>query len=516
MDFKKTNVKKSSFKKNVVANLIGRFWGMISLYLFIPLYIHFLGMELYGLVSFFATLQGMMYLLSAGLSTTLRREFSSGEDVAGNRIRKYKLLKSIEIFYFIIACIIILLCYFCANYIAKGWLKTGTLDVNTVIMTIRLMGVSIAFQIIGDLYSGGLLGLEFQVETNIIQITWSVLKNVVVVLILWLISPDIRLFYLWFIFVDLLYVIALRHYLLKALQVDNTFTWNFSNLNNLSTIWKFTIGILVISILSVFNTQLDKIVISKFLDISDLGIYNLSYALSQLPVIGVTSISVAIFSKFAYYYSILDKEKLIGLFKDSYKTLTIFSVSVSIYMSFYSKELLLIWTHNAIISEKGCVVVSLIVIGSMFLAMQVIPYNLALACGNTRINTRVGLISIVILIPSVIILVTRYGIIGAAICWLLNMSITTIFYNCIVYREFVDKHAIKWFIKQSVLPMILTVIVAMFFYAINRMLSLSLIASLTYGIFTGLITFIILILVLDRKAVAYAKVIFLKLKLNLH
>jgi len=43
-------------------------------WLFVLLYIKFLGIKAYGLVGFFATLQRLFIILDMGLSTTLNRE----------------------------------------------------------------------------------------------------------------------------------------------------------------------------------------------------------------------------------------------------------------------------------------------------------------------------------------------------------------------------------------------------------------------------------------------------------
>ena len=90
------------FIKNIGANIIGRIWSIISVFIFIPLYIYFLGIETYGLVSLFATMQGILFLLDAGLTLSLRKEFSTGDSSIENKIRKYKLLRSIEFCYIIL------------------------------------------------------------------------------------------------------------------------------------------------------------------------------------------------------------------------------------------------------------------------------------------------------------------------------------------------------------------------------------------------------------------------------
>ena len=61
---------------NTIANMASKIWSMVSIYIFVPLYIKYLGEEAYGLISFFTTMQMALNLLGLGLSSTLRREFA--------------------------------------------------------------------------------------------------------------------------------------------------------------------------------------------------------------------------------------------------------------------------------------------------------------------------------------------------------------------------------------------------------------------------------------------------------
>ena len=55
-------------KKNIAANFVGNGLGTILAILFVPVYIHYLGIEAYGLIGVSAALQGIFALLDLGLS----------------------------------------------------------------------------------------------------------------------------------------------------------------------------------------------------------------------------------------------------------------------------------------------------------------------------------------------------------------------------------------------------------------------------------------------------------------
>ena len=75
-------------RRNITANFVGRAWGVVSVYIFIPLYLKFLGVEAYGLVGFYATLMGVLAFADMGLTATLNREMarlSTRKDSTGER-----------------------------------------------------------------------------------------------------------------------------------------------------------------------------------------------------------------------------------------------------------------------------------------------------------------------------------------------------------------------------------------------------------------------------------------------
>jgi len=477
--------------KNIFSNFVGRVWSLISVFIFIPLYIHFLGIELYGLVSFFATMQSLLFLLDAGLSATLRREFSAGEQSIENKRNKYKLLRSIEFCYLIICLCIVSITFFSAGTIVNKWLNLGSIEKSIAISAIRLMGMSIALQFLSSLYFGGLLGLEKQVTANAYQIGWSVLKSGCVILILWLIAPDIRLFYLWFIISDSIYLISLRFRINKELIVDGSFAWKIKELGNLRDIWKYATGIFAISILSTINFQMDKIIISKVLPISDLGIYNMAFSLSQLPLILINAVAIAIFARFVYYFSVNERQKQQNLFLFAYRITGIIAISISISMCFYTQELFQVWAGNLEITTKAWVPAIILISGSMLLTFQIIPFNLVLSHGVTKINTVFGIMNLMVLLPSLFFLVSKYGIIGAALsCLLMNLVITP-FYNCYVYDKYISRHWLKWFMTDTIIPLIFIVSLTFVFFMIGKRFDLSSGIRVLYAVIAGTITMVI-------------------------
>ena len=88
---------------NIVANFVGRALSAAAAYVFIPWYLRFLGIEHYGIVGFFAVLQGVLAFADIGLTATLSREMArlSARDDSGQEMRD--LLRTVETVYWMAA-----------------------------------------------------------------------------------------------------------------------------------------------------------------------------------------------------------------------------------------------------------------------------------------------------------------------------------------------------------------------------------------------------------------------------
>ena len=65
-----------STKVNVAANFAGSIWTAVFSIIFVPLYLTYIGIEAYGLIGVFTSIQAFITLLDFGLSPTLNRELA--------------------------------------------------------------------------------------------------------------------------------------------------------------------------------------------------------------------------------------------------------------------------------------------------------------------------------------------------------------------------------------------------------------------------------------------------------
>ncbi len=489
----------NKFGKNTLSNIAAKIWNMVSVYIFIPFYIRILGETSYGLISFFATLQTSLLLLGLGLSNTLRREFAVSEFDDNDKQKKYLLLRSVETVYFVIGFVIILICFFGASFIANKWLNIESLNPKTVTNVISLMGISISLQMIANLYAGCLFGLDYQVLANACAILWSAAKSIGSLFIIWAISPNLILFYGWHIFVDCIYLFVVRIFVKTKLQLKESPRWKLSDLRNMKTIWRYTLGILFISLIALINKQLDKLIISKYLLLSELGAYNSATTLGSATGIISSALYVSVFTRFTKDATGGNKEHLTSNFKVVNKVVNILLSCMGCFIAVYSLPLIELWTgsHNyvEILGRVGF----LAVLAVTLIEFQQIPYALALANGNTKINVLVGGLFMPFVAVSTLFAIKDFGLLGAGVVYFVMMACQTFLYEFMVYKEYLEDNPIKLIFTDTLLPLISALVIALVSQKIVYSLTDNTALISFFAVVNGALAVAILFLAIGRK-----------------
>jgi O-antigen/teichoic acid export membrane protein len=449
-------------KKNIIANLIGKFWSILSNFLFIPFYISILGFESFSIISFSLIIAGLMAILDGGLTAPLSREFALQDNILKEKIRIFKTLESTL---FIIIGLSIFLIYSLSDFIANNWLNLSSFNPSRISFFLKVISFDIGFQFLFRFYMGGLLGLEKQIKANIYQIGWGILRNGLIVIGIWLV-PSLEMFFIWQTLSTILFAILIGLSLKKELTGHYNFDFQFKiEISVFRKIWRFAAGMLLITVVAGLNTQMDKLAISKFLPIENLGYYTLAVSLSMGIIVLVNPISIALLPRFTALFSLGDKEKVSLLYQKVNLFVVILSFTLLANLMFFAKELIWIWTGKMELAAQASIYLPIIAISFAMLAIQIIPYNVAIANGYTKLNNVLGLTSLIVTLPGYWIATKYFGAIGAAYVFCGVQSITTLIYIYLINKKFLEiKNPIYLlYVKQMLLPLIISLSIAFIF-----------------------------------------------------
>jgi O-antigen/teichoic acid export membrane protein len=447
--------------RNIFANFLGRFWGFLSAFLFTPLYIKFLGVEAYSIISFSLVLSGFMFVLGAGLSTTLTREFALKTNSSTDKVNT---LKTFELFYYFISIVVLLLFFAFSEFISHNWLKLDKVSPEEVTFYLKIMGFGISFQLLCEFYIGGFMGLEKQIKANTYQIVWGVFRNGIVIIPIYF-FPSLKFFFIWQSIITIIYALVLRYNLTKELKVKiPIFRKPIFDKSVLNNTWKFAAGIFFVSLVASFNTQMDKLAISKLLPINILGYYTLAISLAQSIILLVNPISTAVMPRISSLFSQDEYKKVKELYEKMTLLISILVFSFGLNILFNGKNLIWIWTNNLVLANNSSIFIPILSVGMIVYSFQILPFNLAIANAYTKLNNFLGILSLIVTLPGYWIMTNIYGAIGAAITWCIVQSIITIVYVYYIHKKFLpDIIQLKFLLNNYIKPFIIILIITYLF-----------------------------------------------------
>lgn len=484
--------------KNIIANFIGKFWSILSNFLFVPLYISFLGLESYSIISFTLVIAGLMAVLDAGLSATLSREVSRLDNSWDEKVRIFKTLEST---YFIIIGVVIILVFSFSGLIAEKWLNLGSYDPARVSFFLKIISFDIGFQLLFRFYIGGLFGLEKQVQANMYQVGWGVLRNGCVIIVL-IFRPSLDMFFYWQTASTILFAFLLKIELEKRLIGQTVFGIRLKIEKQVfNRIWKFAGGMFLISLIASINTQMDKLAISKLLSIESLGFYTLSVSLAQGILVLVNPVTTASLPRFTALYSAGRNKDAADLYHKISMITSIIVFSFMANMVLFPQNLLWIWTGKIYLAENASAFLPVIAISISMLSLATIPYNIAIANGYTKLNNVIGIISIFVTIPGYWIATKHFGALGAAYVFCIVQTLTTLVYLYFINSKFLkSKKIMTIYLYEILLPLALSFIISFVFTFIPDWVEKSRIYSLIWIALSIMITLISMALILlNRK-----------------
>ncbi|MBN1126569.1 MAG: polysaccharide biosynthesis protein [Sedimentisphaerales bacterium] len=445
-------------RKNIIANLCGRGWSTFLAFAVFPIYLTFLGVEAYALIGFHAVLFSLLGMLDLGLSTTLTREQARLSVCEEGKSEQRDLLFTMESVYGVIlltgSVVVVLL----AKPIALYWLKANTLSEEAVIWAIRLMGPLIGVQMYVFFYHAGLLGLQKQVAVNIVSVVFGTSRCILTVLFLWLIWRNIVGFFICQVSMAIIEVITLRVLLWKILAGSaHKVAFRVTMLREAAP---FAGGILGNSLTGVILVQMDKFLLSRLLPLDIFGYYVLASmgAHALWPVI--TAVNQAFFPKYTQLLNQGLYDTMTELHHRCNQLISFLLFPIACLVFFFSYELILFWTHDSVTAVRSHHIFTVLIVGVVFAGLAFPYVQVLFAAGKPHVLMWINLFSIPVFGLLFILLVSRYGAIGAAITWSVVIGVgkllSLLFF---VSRPILKEDPLRWFTRDCITPFMSTLAV---------------------------------------------------------
>lgn len=419
--------------------------------IFVPIYIKYLGIESYGLIGFFASLQAWFALLDMGMTPALGREIArfTGGGRSVDSLRD--LLRSIEIITLIIISLIVFSVYTSADWLATSWLKTSKASVNTISDSIKIISVVIGLRFFEGIYRSVIVGLQKLVVFNIVNCTLATIRSVGAIFILAYISATIQSFFIWQAILSIITVITLSVLTYSAIpKGERSARFSFGEIIQIK---RFAAGMSLNIILAVALMNIDKTLLSKFLSLTDFGYYTLGSTVAAGLYMIIMPTEQAFYPKFCELHAKGDIIELTAAFHKAAQIISVLAGSAGFLLIIYGETIVLLWTQNKELASQTHSIISVLAIANMISGSLLMVHILQLAYGWTRISIYVNIVNLILFIPAIFWIVPHFGAIGAAFIWLiLNLGGILISVH-FTFSKIMRSEKWKWYFQDIILPL---------------------------------------------------------------
>lgn len=447
----------SRLRANVAANFSGQV-AVTAIHLaMIPLYVRYLGVEAYGLVGFFLTLQAMFQVLDLGVSPTVNRElarYSATPDSAGEA-RDF--VRTLEVAYWLAGGLLGATLFAAAPLIATRWLGHATLPPGVIVDAVRMMGLLVAAQWPLTFYQGGLLGLGRHGALNAVRVGMTLVSAGGAFLVLSQVSATIGAFFRWQAAASLLYMAVMASTLWRCLPRSPGTPRFRSRL--IAAVWRFAAGMTGMTIAGLVLTQGDKVVLSRVAPLEQFGYYAVAGVVSSGLYTVISPMFASLFPRFSALVAAADAATLRTLYRRAWLIMAALIVPGAAVIGAFAEQILLLWTRDPALARTAAPLVSLLVLGTALNGLMNVPYALQLAYGWTTLPLRLNAALAVAAVPMVLLLTLRYGAFGAAMMWPVVNIVYLLVALPMTHRHFPAPTAGDWLWRDVGRPVLAALVV---------------------------------------------------------
>jgi O-antigen/teichoic acid export membrane protein len=425
---------------------------------FIPLYIKYLGIEAYGLIGLFGVLQAWLALLDMGMTPTLNREMARFAGGIHSAVSIRDLLRSIEIIALCIAILVGLVIWAVSGWLASDWLRAEKLPIATVAQAFTIMGAVTSLRFVEGIYRSAIIGLQRQVLYNGVNSALATVRGLGAVGILMWVSPTIEAFFVWQGLISILTLSVLAGVTYRTLpKAERGAQFSIPAIRGIGL---FAGGMMGITFLALLLTQVDKILLSKLLTLSDYGYYSLATVVAGALYTLVGPITQAWFPRLSELHAANNQAELISKYHQGAQLVSVFMGSAAIIMIAFAEPILLLWTRDADLARRSATLLSILALGNLLNGLMWIPYQTQLAHGWTGLAIRTNIVSVTLIVPAILWVTPRYGAEGAAWVWVILNSGYVIISIHFMFHRILQVEKWRWYGRDVFQPLLIAGLVA--------------------------------------------------------
>lgn len=402
--------------RNAASSFLALAWLSLLSIVTIPVYIRLLGVSEWGLVAACASLQILSNFIDAGFSQIVPR-WVAQEAQHPERLRQHVSL--FRRLYLGLGLVMFGVLQASADYLAHHWFQVPPGRGDALELAIRIVSFQFLFQFVNNLHIGLWNGLQRQVLANVRACGFGTLKHVAALLALIAGAQQAWVYALAFA------CVAGAEVLFNSITVQGMLAPDPAS----KPVSKIALGPLLkeVSMLSggilvgLLVSQLDRIVLSRTVDVASFGIYTvvatlaLAFLQLQSPITR------------AYFPLIVRDIQKNGRVSTGHLkrmlTATVFTCTLPVLLAcVFAPNILTLWLHDPIVVDTGTAPLRLLLLAVALNSLYGCIYQLFIATGKSKLVFQLNLASLLTAAMVIALHGGSGGILLGSTIWLANTS----------------------------------------------------------------------------------------------
>jgi O-antigen/teichoic acid export membrane protein len=410
----------SLIARNTIMNLIGQALPLVVGVVTIPLVVHGLGTDRFGLLSLAWVVLGYFTIFDLGLGRATTKYVSEALG-KGEGDQVPQIIWTAVTFQAALGFLGALVLFGITDLLVERVLNIPPELFGEAKDTFHLLALSIPLVLVSSSFSGVLEAAQRFDLVNAVRIPSSILTFIL---------PLVGL-YLGFGLPGIVALILLARIgtLIALMWMDfgivpklREYTVSFARFSSL-----FAYGgwVMITSIISPILVYLDRFLIGSLLTIAAVAYYSVPYDMvTRLWIISV-SLTMTLFPAFSAMEGVRDRQRLSMFFARSIKYVFLISGTIVVLIVVYAEEILQIWLGGDFVIEST-VAMQVLALGVLINSLAQTPFALLQGVGRPDLPAKFHLIELPVYVGIAWILVSQFGIAGAAGAWTIRVVLDTV------------------------------------------------------------------------------------------
>lgn len=390
---------------------------MLAAASFIPLCLHSLGNEAFGVLTLIWAIIGYFSLFDMGIGRALTYKLSKLRQ-SNNTLEIASTLKAGLLLTAASGLIGMLIVLILAPYLAGSWLKIDPSLQQDAILSFRIAAIGVLPTTLTSGIRGALEGLGHFAASNINKTILGLCMFAFPALAILLHGNHLWIITLYLVSVRMVMLLAAIKLLWNHLRINTSGII----INHLKPLLNFGAWVTVSGLVSPLMVYGDRFFVSAAVGVTELPLYAIPQEGLQRLLILPTAICGALLPQMA----MLSRNELKTTYWRNYKRVGLLMFFICMLAAGLAHPALT-WWISAEFAQKALPIVLILSIGIWLNSMAFIPYTLMHANGNTKLTALFHLAELGFYILALWWLTTRYGLAGAAFAWAGRAGLDLIF-----------------------------------------------------------------------------------------